>query len=263
MEYVKKRKCTLKERRAAARILAARDNVSRALQRHIEAVGAMSDEEVLAFLDKEEEAAAVEVVQAEEIRPGSVPEDLYNLFDNLVTNYINANGWEGEKISPLQWGACCLSAGRFVRSRNMFRKEQSNCILTNNIKELDLDGITRAGAAWLELCFKYNKVPLICDFCEFVSISKQAFYNLRDGDGVTSRGLDLFKRIEGLQADGLRRRVIDPKGSPIGPMFLLKADHGLVEATKVQHEYIKSNETAAALPVWDESGTLLTQNPIK
>ena len=214
----------------------------------------MSDAEILQFLDNEEKkttAAAVEVLtpgSVEEITPGGGAPDYYNLFDGLISSYMASNNWDGEKISPLQWAACCLSVGRFVRSRSMFRTEQINSIISNNIKQLDIDGLTAAAGAWLELCYKYNKVPLICDFCEFVAISSQAFYNLKDGDGVTSRGVELFEKIEGLQADGLRRRVINPKESPIGAIFLLKADHGLVEAQTVRHEYIKSNETAAALP---------------
>ena len=266
MEYEKKRKCTMRERKQAARIISARDGSEKQItQKALETVGAMSDTEVLTFLDNEYKTAAagVEPLQVEEIRPGSAPDDIYNLCNDLVNNYINSNGWEPEKISPLQWAACCLAVGRFVRSRSLFRVEQTNNIMSNNINQLDIDGLTRAAGAWLELCYKYNKAPLICDFCEFVAISKQAFYNLRDGDGVTPGRVDLFKRITAIEADGLRRRVIDPKGSPIGPMFLLKADHGLIEATKVQHEYIKADAGAAVLPSWDGSGALIDEKPEK
>lgn len=268
MDYIPKRKCTLKERRAVSRILAARDNCSRALDKHIQAVGNMSDAEILQFLDNEAAAAAdaVEVLQpgsVEEITPGGAPDDLFNLFDNLITSYMAANNWDGEKISPLQWAACCLSVGRFVRSRSMFRTEQINSIISNNINQLDINALTAAAGAWLELCYKYNKVPLICDFCEFVAISKQAFYNLKDGSSVTPGGLDLFKKIESLQADGLRRRVINPKESPIGAIFLLKADHGLVESQKVTHEYIKNDGSAAALPVFGQNMEEIPEKPIK
>lgn len=268
MDYEIKRKCTIKERRAAARILAARDNCSRALDKHIQAVGAMSDLEVLNFLDNETAAAAdaVEVLtpgSVEEITPGGGPDDLYSLFDGLVSSYMAANNWDAEKISPLQWAACCLSVGRFVRSRSLFRFEQTNCIMSNNIKALDVNALARAAGAWLELCYKFNKTPLICDYCEFVGISKQAFYNLKDADGVTPESVDLFKMIEQKQADGLRRRVLNPKESPIGAIFLLKADHGLVEASKVQHEYIKSSETAAALPVFGSFDAITDENSEK
>ena len=259
----KKRYCTIKERRAVARILAARDNEVRACDRHIQAVGNMSDAEILKFLDNEEKkAAAVEVLtqeNVEEITPGGAAPDYYNLFGGLVSSYMAANNWDGEKISPLQWAACCMTVGRFVRSRSMFRVEQTNCITSNNMHQLDIKEITRAAGAYLQLCFEYNKTPLICDFCEFVAITKQAFYSFKE-KSVTSGGIDLYKMIEDKQADGLRRVVIDGKRSPIGPMFLLKADHGLIEATKVQHEYIKTGENVAALPDFGSYAALTDEN---
>ena len=43
-------------------------------------------------------------------------------------------------------------------------------------------------------------------------------------------------------------------------MFLLKADHGLIEATKVQHEYIKPEETGAALPDFGQFQEITDKN---
>lgn len=259
----KRRYCTIKERRAVARILAARDNESRACDRHIQAVGNMSDSEILQFLDMEEKkAAAVEVLthdKVEEITPGGAVPDYYELFSGLVSSYMVSNNWDGEKISPLQWAACCMTVGRFVRSRSMFRVEQTNCVAINNIKQLDIQEITRAAGAYLQLCFEYNKTPLICDFCEFVGITKQAFYNLKDKE-LTPGCIDLYKMIEEKQADGLRRVVIDGRRSPVGPMFLLKADHGLIEATKVQHEYIKTVENVGSLPDFGSFAALPDEN---
>jgi hypothetical protein len=75
--------------------------------------------------------------------------------------------------------------------------------------------------------------------------------------------VELFKKIEQLQADGLRRRVINPKESPIGAIFLLKADHGLQETQKVTHEYIKNDGSAAALPVFGQNTEEIPEKPIK
>ena len=66
--------------------------------------------------------------------------------------------------------------------------------------------------------------------------------------------------IEEKQADGLRRVVIDGRRSPVGPMFLLKADHGLIEATKVQHEYIKTVENVGSLPDFGNYAALTDEN---
>lgn len=271
MEYEIREKCTIKKRREVARILAAREGLDRLNDKIIHQVGDMSDDEILNFLHNETPAPSVEALPAgsvDEIRPGDADEnDIYNICSDLVKQYIDSNGWDGEKISPLQWAACCLAVGRFARSRSLFRGVPENENTHNGIKEinaqkgLNIDAITAGAGAWLELCYKYNKAPLICDFCEFVAINKQTFYNMRDG--VTSPRVELFKRIEQIEADGLRRRVIDPKGSPIGPMFLLKADHGLIEATKVTHEYIKNDGSAAALPVFGSNLEEISEKPIK
>jgi hypothetical protein len=247
----KKIKCTIKQRQEVARILAARDGVSRITPRHAETVGAMSDKEIIQFLDNN--AELVQPLEVEEIRPDDVAgADLFPLCESLVNNYIVSNGWEPEKITPLQWAACCMSVGRWFKARSAFRGVPENENTNKGIKEynaingLNIDALTQAAGVWLELCYKFNKAPLLCDFCEFVGINKQTFYNLRDG--VTAERIALFKKIEEIQADGLRRRVLNPKESPIGAIFLLKADHGLIEAQKVTHEYIKTGETAESLP---------------
>ena len=77
---------------------------------------------------------------------------------------------------------------------------------------------------------------------------------------MTSERDKLLQKLDKIQADGLRQRVINPKESPIGAIFLLKADHGLVEATKVQHEYIKNDGSAAALPVFGSDVAGLPEN---
>ncbi len=276
MDYIPKKKCTLKERRAVARILAARDGFERAQDKHIKTVGNMSDAEILQFLDDDTQkaAAAVEVLQpgsVEEIQPGggSDYELIYNNLIDIANNYIISNGWDGEKISPLQWGAVCMACGRFARSRSWFRGTPENENTQKGIKEINaqkgIDSAAVAGAVpvWLELCSKYNKAPLKSDFMHFCGIAFDWLYDYRSGDGVTSERDKLLQKLDKIQADGLRQRVINPKESPVGAIFLLKADHGLQETQKVTHEYIKNDGSAAALPVFGQNMEEITEKPIK
>lgn len=256
-------KCTIKERRAAARILAAREGLTKINDEIIQRVGSMSDADILQFLDSEEKnsAAAVEVLQpgsVEEITPGGGPdyEKIYNILVDVANNYIMSCGWDAEKISPLQWGSVCLQVGLFVRSRSLFRgADDIKNRYNNKDKIININAVAGAVPVWLGLCYKYNKAPLICNFCDFCNISQEWLLS-----GVNSECIQLHKTLEKIQADGLRQRVINPKESPIGAIFLLKADHGLVEATKVQHEYIKASETAAALPVFGADAPGLPEN---
>lgn len=263
MDYIPKKKCTLKERKQAARILAGRQGLEKLNDEIIQTVGNMSDAEILQFLDEDTQkaAAAVEVLQpgsVEEIQPGggSDYELIYNNLIDIANNYILSNGWDAEKISPLQWGAVCMACGRFARSRSWFRGTPENENTHNGIKEINaqkgIDAAAVAGAVpvWLELCSKYNKAPLKSDFMHFCGIAFDWLYDYRSGDGVTSERDKLLQKLDKIQADGLRQRVINPKESPIGAIFLLKADHGLIESQKVTHEYIKNDGSAAALPVF-------------
>ena len=255
----KKKYCTIKERKKAARILAAHAGLEKINDEIIQQVGAMSDTEILKFLDNElrTPAGGVEVLQpgsVEEIKPGEDPENIYKIMVDTARAYIDKNNWDGEKISPLQWGAVCLYVGIFCRS--LFRgSDNIKDVYGNKQKAINAQAVAGAVPVWLSLCYEFNKAPLICNFCDFCGISQEWLLS-----GVTPECVQLHKMLEKIQADGLRQRVINPKESPIGAIFLLKADHGLVEATKVQHEYIKPSETAQALPVFGSFDALPDEN---
>ena len=250
------KRCTIKDRKRAADLLAVKDGCKERQQKHVEAVGLMSDDEVLKFIEEETAPAAVEV---EEIRPDTeTPEkDLFKICDDLIKNYLLSHNLEAEKITPLQWAACCMACGRFFRSRSWFRVQSSQYEFNNN-REVNARAVAAAVPVWLNLCYTYNKTPLICDFCEFVGISEEWLY--KTGADLTPERVQIYKNLKKIQENGLRRRVINPKESPIGPMFLLKADHGLIEATKVQHEYIKPEETGAALPDFGQFQEITDKN---
>lgn len=269
-------RCTLKQRKQVARILAAREGLQKLNDDILQRVGAMSDDAIIQFLDNEEAraAAAVEVLQpgsVEEIKPGCDPDYtvIYNALVDAVKNYIVSNNWDAEKISPLQWGACCMAAGRLAGSRSFFRGIPENENTNNGIRQVNAAmGVNVAAVAgalpvWLELCTMFNKTPLKSDFLSFVGLSFDWLYNYKAAPGVTSARDEILKILDGIQADGLRKRVINPKESPIGAIFLLKADHGLIEAQKVQHEYIKTDASGAALPVFGADPVQIDENGIK
>lgn len=255
---IENRRCTIRDRKRAADLVAVRAGHVSRTQEDIETVGRMSDVEVLEFIkaDNDITPAAVEV---EEIRPGAAadPDELFNLCDDLIKNIMNKYNLD-DKMSPLQWRFVCSRVGAWFRARSAFRIEQINCIASNNIKQIDIDAAAAAVPVWVQLCTLYNKTPLISDFCAFVGLSQEYLY--KSGSGVTPDGIQLLQKLQQIQADGLRARVLNPRESPVGAIFLLKADHGLVEATKVTHEYIKTDETGAALPDFGSFSELPDKN---
>ena len=261
--YTPPERCTIKKRRQVAKILAARDG-SEVVQKYNEMVGEMSDDEVLKFLKENlqtnDEVEKLTAAAVEELRPNETTGDnLYNLVENLIDNYLIKNNWDGEKITPLQWGAVCMYVGAFFRSQGFFRGSDSiKDIYGNRDKYINIQAVGEAVPVWLRFCYKFNKSPLKCDFFEFVGISQQYVYN-----GLTPECMELNKTLEKIQADGLRRKVLNGKESPIGAIFLLKADHGLVEATKVQHEYIKQDNNSNNLPVFASDPLEIEENNAK
>ena len=84
MKEENKIKCTIKQRREVARILAARDGCSRIQEKHAQTVGAMSDAEIIKFLDNNTSMAG-DPLEVEEIRPDAVDDaDLFPLCDGLI-----------------------------------------------------------------------------------------------------------------------------------------------------------------------------------
>lgn len=256
-----KKYVTIKERRQVSRILAAREGLDKVNDDIIQQVGKMSDSDILLFL-QQEGAEAVEILQPESveiIKPDSVgwdPDALYNTLENIINAYLIKNNWDGEKISPLQWGAVCLCVGRWFAKNPILRGSDSiKNHYNNKDKYINVDAVGRVLPLWLDFCYKFNKAPLICNFCDFVNVSQDWLLH-----GVNPECIQLHKTLTQIQADGLRQRVINPKESPIGAIFLLKADHGLSETQTIKHEYLKAEITAESLPLWDDSGRLVDKN---
>jgi len=249
-----KQYATIKERRAVADLLALQAGRASRGADDITAAANMSDSEIKQFLkdntpapvvvdpDNNEKIIYLDKKEVDEIQPdGGGAFDLFDVAKNTIDNYITAQGWDPDKISPLQWGAVMMGCGRAFRS--LFRGSP-DVTPNNRNKSINIDAAAAAVPVWLELCTIYNKVPFKSDFCAFVGMNSKTLYAL----GVTPDSIDLNKMLDKINADALRKRVINPRESPVGAIFLLKADHGLVEATKVQHEYIKDGPNAGALP---------------
>lgn len=254
MERVQR--ATIKQRRKVADLLAIRDGCTQRQQKHIDAVGAMSDAEIIKFLEAETETEIKPLrlndQQVEEINPGSGGANLYDLAKNIIDSFLNRQGWDGDKISPLQWGACCLACGRVFRSG--FRIEQQNCITTGNNNQVNAQAVAEAIPAWAALCYEFNKTPLIDDFCSFCGISEE--YVRKRCDGVTADGIPIYEKLRKIQENGLNKKILNGKENPAGAIFLQKAINGYSETQTIRHEYGKSDNNAAALPVFSDFGAI-------
>lgn len=276
MEAIK-RKLLIKDRRAAADLIAKKNGRKERAPEDVQTIANMEDSDIIKLLTAaglwdDTDAAAVPVPEkittaaaspvdpeqtrdiikldaaaVEELRPdgGALSgSNLFNAAENIINNYIVANNWDAEKITPTQWGACMLACGRAFRSG--FRIEQKNCIARNNIKQIDAQAVADAVPVWLELCYKYDKTPLVLSFCDFCAVSDSWLYN--NLHGVTAGGVDALQILKKAQENGLNYRILDAKKNSYGPIFLQQHLSGYTNTSIIKHETIKGPDTAATLP---------------
>ena len=258
MEYKKTKRATIKERRAVADILAIKEGYTQRQQKHIDAAAALSDSDIFRILEENTPAA----VEVEEIGPDELPADLYSVCENIINEFCNKYGLDAFKLSPLQWGAACSSVGRWFRSRSAFRVPSSNFIQGSN-KKIDAAAVAGMVPVWRDLCGLYNQIPLIDDFCMLAGLSYEWLWKIKEGNGVTSDDIQLYKTIKDASRAGLNKRLVDSKGAQVGAIFYAKAVEGYQETTNINHTYENSNKTAAALPTFGAYDAIEDKNPQK
>ena len=238
---------TLKERRQVADLLAIKDGSETRQPQHIEAAANMSDQEIKQYL--KDNAPAVEV---DEIKPGELPADLFGICNGLILEFCTKFDIDKNNIAPLQWGAACSYVGRWFESGEYLRINSDKSIMSN-CKKIDANGAARVLPVWVQLCGIYNKVPLAHDFANFCGLSWDWIYRLEhNAQGVTAEDVSLYKRVREICRGGLDSRLIDGKQAPVGAIFYAKAKEGYQETQTIRHEYGKSDNNAAALPVFGD-----------
>ena len=247
MAFKSRSMATLKERRQVADLLAIKDGSETRQPQHIEAAANMSDQEIKQYL--RDNAPAVEV---DEIKPGELPADLFGICNGLIIEFCTKFDIDKNNIAPLQWGAACSYVGQWFKSKNMFVTDSPNSIMSN-CKKINASAAAEVLPVWANLCGVYNKVPLQHDFANFCGLSWDWLYRLEhNAQGVTADDINLYKRVREICRGGLDSRLIDGKQAPVGAIFYAKAKEGYQETQTIRHEYGKSDNNAAALPVFGD-----------
>ena len=251
---------TIKERRAAADLLAIKAGRAARGPEDIEKASLLSDQEVWDLL-KENTPQAVEV---EEIKPGAdpdgLPADLFGYCDNLINDFCQKFNIDKYNMSPLQWGAACSYVGRGFSSRSAFRVPSDNFIKGSN-KKIDAQAVAGLVPIWADMCGVLNKVPLAHDFANFCGLSWDWLYKLEyNGENVTPADINLYKRVRAICRGGLDSRLIDGKAAPVGAIFYAKAKEGYQETQTITHVYENKGGSVAALPDFGNYAALTDEN---
>lgn len=255
-----KKRITIKDRRAAADLLAIKEGYTTRQKKHIDAVGALSDAEIYDLLN-EDIPAAPAACEVEEIRPGGLPSDLYAWADSMIDSFCSHYNIDKYKMSGSQWSACCSYIGRWIRSRSLLQTENKNSIIKNNFNKIDAAAAESLLPVWEELTGVYKKTPLIYDFCKFCGLSYDWLYNMKRRAGVTSSDDNLYKKVQFICDYGITPTLTDPRESSVSQIYYNKAYNGRLEAPTVSKIEIIGPVTAAALPVFDDNGQIIEKKP--
>ena len=249
MDYSKKKRATIKERRRAADLFAIKAGRRERTAEDVEKASLLSDAEIFELLKVDNDITPADV---EEIRPdgseGSA--DLFEVCENLIENICIKYELDKKTMSPLQWGFVCSRVGAWFSSRSAFRCEQKGGPIRGNFNYINTDAIAAAVPVWASLCELYNKTPLVCDFCAFCGVSEEYIY--RNVDGLTPDGMHFLQKLHKIQENGLNKRILNPKENPVGAIFLQKAINGYSETKIIKHETIGGKTRADALPTFGD-----------
>ena len=249
---------TIKERRAAADLLAIKAGRAARGPEDIEKASLLTDEEIWQLL--KENTPNAQAVEVEEIQPGAVPDDLFGYCNGLINEFCDKFNLDPFKLSPLQWGAACSYVGRGFSSRSAFRVINKNNPVPN-CKKIDSSAAAAAVPVWRDLCLIYSQVPFMDDFCMFAGISYQWLFTIEEGrQGVTPADIDLYKEVRKIARDGLNKRLVDGKAQQVGAIFYAKAKEGYQETQNIVHTYENKGGSVAALPDFGSFAALPDEN---
>lgn len=254
------KRATIKERRAAADLLAIKAGRASRGPEDIEKASLLTDAQIWDLL-KENTPPAVEV---EEIKPGAdadgLPADLFAFCDGLINDFCQKFNIDKYNMSPLQWGAACSYVGRGFSSRSAFRVPSDNFIKGSN-KKIDAQAVAALVPVWADMCGVLNKVPLAHDFANFCGLSWDWLYKLEyNAESVTPDDINLYKRVRAICRGGLDSRLIDSKAAPVGAIFYAKAKEGYQEAQTITHVYENKAGSLQTLPDFGNYAALTDEN---
>ena len=252
---------TIKERRAAADLLAIKAGRAARGPEDIEKASLLTDSEVWDLL--KENTPNAQAVEVDEIKPGAdagaVPDDLFGYCNGLINEFCNKFGLDPFKLSPLQWGAACSYVGRGFSSRSAFRVPNSKNPIPGAREKIDTHAAAGAVPVYRDLCGLYNQVPLIDHFCRFCGFSVEWIFKLEKGDGVTPDDIQLLQKVKQISRFGLDNRLL-ARDANVGAIFYAKAKEGYQESQTITHVYENKGGSVAALPDFGNFAALTDEN---
>lgn len=212
-------------------------------------------------------AALTEPDQLEHVQGDILPADCDGLPDGLadaiysaVDTFCKKHDFESmAKCRQTAWGACCMFIGQTIFKSN--RKILAGRPPKNGGFCYDFKKVSQLCDIWVYMCGAFGKAPFISDFANFAGIDKTALYGVGghyDGENITPVRVQLLQKLREAQEMGLSGLIVDGRQNPTGALAALNHWHGWTQTREIIHTAGQGSQTAAALPVFDNSTGILT-----
>jgi len=201
-----------------------------------------------------------DILPADDIGGDCLPVGLVSDIETFIRDYCIQNEIDSKKIDPRQFKAICMVIGQDIIKRRKIlrdfeREKKQGGIIYNPDK---LNALLQVFAY---ICDKYKQPAFDFVFYRFAGVSREYFHDYCKR-GLTSASGQILKKARDLQTESIIQGIAAGGGSSVSYIFLGKALAGLQENTTITHVTAAAAPTVAALPVFDSSGGLLTDNAV-
>ena len=151
----------------------------------------------------------------------SLPLDFSQTLQSIIENWTIQNNIDDmSRAAALQWRACCLFVGQYIKQNRFLYDEEKLKIQGGNIA-YKIEKVSQLVDIWEYFCAKYKKTPLAYDFIAFSGVSRQWFFD-NSGKRLSSSGGLIWKKVNEIQAGGLASGIVDGRENPTGKIYFSK-----------------------------------------
>lgn len=175
-----------------------------------------------------------------------LPPEFLQTLQSIIKEWLIDNNIESmEKAAALQWRACCLYIGQYIKNNNIVVDKKRTA--REGGKIYSVSALLQLVDLWEYLCALYKKTPLASDFIAFAGVSHNYFYGGSGGKLTTAGGV-IWKKVQDIQQGGIASGIVDGRENPTGKIYFSKAVLGWSESGIMRQNSDDLTENNGALP---------------
>ena len=195
-----------------------------------------------------------------ETAAGVLPDNVPALIMDVIQSYCDQNNISDlSKERQPRWRAACYIVGQSVFKNSKILHDLQREKVNGGIV-YDVGRVSALVDVWGVLCANFCKAPMVDDFAHFAAISDTWLYGANSPDGLTPTRAALLQKIKRIQESGLSSLIVDGRQNPTGALAALNHWHGWTTTKEIIHTTGAAAAAAPALPVFDVSSGLISEN---